>query len=55
MGDIPQIQTRVDIEKPHAQASSTAFRRRSISDNMLRSWNMETQQRTRKNDSIDAR
>ena len=54
MGDIPQIQTRVDIEKPHAQSSSTAIRRRNISDNMLRSRNMDSQQRTRKNDSIDA-
>ena len=54
MGDIPQIQTRVDIEKQHAQSSSTAIRRRNISDYLLRSRNMDTQQRTRKNDSIDA-
>ena len=48
LGDLPQIQTSVDIEKLHAQASSTAFRRRSFSDCLLRSWNMDTQQRTRK-------
>ena len=54
MGDIPQIQTRVEIEKLHAQSSSTAIRRRNISDNMLRIRNMDSQQRTRKNDSIDA-
>ena len=54
MGDIPQIHTRVDIEKLHAQSSSTAIRRRNFSDNMLRSRNMDSQQRTRKNDSIDA-
>ena len=29
MGDFPQIQTRVDIEKLHAQTPSTAFRRHS--------------------------
>ena len=40
MGDLPQIQTRVDIEKLHAQTSSTAFRRRKISDCLLRSWNV---------------
>ena len=32
MGDIPQIQTRVDIEKLHVQSSYTAIRRRNISD-----------------------
>ena len=51
--DIPQIQTRVDIEKLHAQTPSTAFRRHRISDCLLRSRNVGTQQRTRKNDSID--
>ena len=51
---IPQIQTRVDIEKLHGQTPSTAIRRHSISDCLLRSGNMGTQQRTRKNDSIDA-
>ena len=54
MGDIPQIQTRVDIEKLHAQTPPTAVRRHSISDCLLRSGDMGTQQRTRKNDSIDA-
>ena len=54
MGDIPQIQTRVDIEKLHAQTPSTAIRSHNTSDNMLRSRNMDSQQRTRKNDSIDA-
>ena len=54
MGGLPQIQTRVDIEKLHAQTPSTAFRRHNISDCLLRSGNVGTQQRTRKNDSIDA-
>ena len=54
MGDLPQIQKRVDIEKLYAQTPSTAFRRHSISDCLLRSRNVGTQQRTRKNDSIDA-
>ena len=54
MGDFPQTQTRVDIEKLHAQSPSTAVRRHSISDCVLRSGDMGTQQRTRENDSIDA-
>ena len=54
MGDLPQIQTRVDIKKLHAQTSSTTFRRHSFSDYMLRSRNMDTEQGPRKNDSIDA-
>ena len=32
LGDLPQIQTRVDIKKLHAQTSSTTFRRHSFSD-----------------------
>ena len=40
-------------KKLHAQTSSTAFRRHSFSDYLLRSENMGTEQRTRKNDSID--
>ena len=51
---IPQIQTRVDVKKLHAQTSSAAFRRHSFSDSMLRSRNMDTEQGKRKNDSIDA-
>ena len=54
MGDLPQIQTRVDIKKLHAQTSSTAFRRHSFSDCLRRSGNLGTKQRTRENDSIDA-
>ena len=54
MGDLPQIQTRVDINKLHAQTSSTAFRRHSLSDCLLRSGNLGTKQRTRENDPIDA-
>ena len=54
MGDVPQIQTRVDIKKLHVQTSSTAFRRHSFSDYLLRTGNMGTKQRTRKNDSINA-
>ena len=54
MGDIPQIQTRTDIKKLHAQTSYAPFRRHIIFDYLLRSRNMDTEQRTRKNDSIDA-
>ena len=54
MGDIPQILTSVDIETLHAETPSTAIRVHSISDCLLRSGNMGIQQRTRKNDSIDA-
>ena len=53
MGDLPQIQTRIDIKKLHAHTSSTAFRRHSFSDYLLRSGNMGSEQRTRKNDSIN--
>ena len=51
---VPKLQTRVDIKKIHAQTSSTPLRRHSFSDSILRSRNMDTEQRTRKNDSIDA-
>ena len=54
MGDLPQIQTRVDIKKILVEISSTAFRRHSFSDHLQRSGNMGTK-RTRKNDSIDAK
>ena len=40
--------------KIHAQTSSTTFRRHSLSDCMLRSRNMDTEQGPRKKDSIDA-
>ena len=53
LGDLPQIQTRVDIKNLLAQTSSTAFRRHSFSDYLLHSGNMGSEQRTRKNDSID--
>ena len=46
LGDLPQIQTRVDIKKLHAQTWSTAFRRHSFSDYLLRIANMGTKQRT---------
>ena len=54
LGDLPQIQTRIDINKIHAQTPPSTHRRHSCSDSMLRSRNMDTEQRTRKNDSIDA-
>ena len=54
MGDFPQIKTRTDIKKLHAQTSVAPFRCHSFSDPLLRSRNMDTEQRTRKNDSIDA-
>ena len=38
-----------------AQTQSTAFRRNSFSDCLLRSRNVDTQQRTRKNDPVHAR
>ena len=44
MGDLPRIQTRTDIKKILAQTPSTAFRRHSISDCLLRSRNVGTQQ-----------
>ena len=40
-------------KKIHAQTSSTAFRRHSFSDDLLRCGNMGSEQRTRKNDLID--
>ena len=43
-----------DINKLHAQTSFAPFRCHSFSDSLLRSRNMDTEQRTRKNDSIDA-
>ena len=54
MGDLPQVQIRIDIKKLHAQTSYAPFRRHRFSDSLLRSRNMDTEQRTRKNDSIDA-
>ena len=54
LDDIPQIQTRIDIKEIHAQTPSSTLRRHSLSDSLLRSRNMDTEQRTRKNDSIDA-
>ena len=54
MGDFPQIQTRTDIKKIHDQTSFAPFRCHSFSDSLLRSRNIDTEQRTRKNDSIDA-
>ena len=54
MGDFPQIQTRTDIRKILAEISIAPLRCHSFSDSMLRSRNMDTEQRTRKNDSINA-
>ena len=54
LDDIPQIQTRIDIKELHAQTPSSTLRRHSFSDSLLRSKNMDTEPRTRKNDSIDA-
>ena len=50
----PQIQTGIDIKEIHAQTPSSTLRRHSLSDSLLRSRNMDTEPRTRKNDSIDA-
>ena len=46
LGDLPQIQTRVEIKKLHVQTSSKAFRRYSFSDYLQRSRNMDTEQGT---------
>ena len=54
MGDLPQIQTRVDFKKLRAQTSPTALRRHSFSDYLLCRGNMDSEQRSRKNNSIDA-
>ena len=54
MGDLPQIQTRVDLKKLHAETSPTALRRHSFSDYLLCRGNIDSEQRSRKNDSIDA-
>ena len=40
--------------KNYMQTSFTPFRRHSFSDCLLRSRNMDTEQRTRENDSLDA-
>ena len=54
MDDIPQIQTGINIEEIHAQTPPSTLRRHGLSDSLLRCWNMDTEPRTRKNDSIDA-
>ena len=54
LGNVPQRQTGADIEKLHAQTSTSAFRRCGNPDDELRLWNLDTHKRTRKNDSIDA-
>ena len=54
LGDVSQVRAGADIEKIHAQTSSPAVRRTNNSDDMLRIWNMGTDQRARKNDTNDA-
>ena len=54
LGDVSQVQTGTDIEKQPAQTSIPAIRRNDNSDDMLRIKNMDTHQRARKNDTIDA-
>ena len=54
LGNVPQRQTGADIEKLHAQTSTSAFRRCGNPDDELRLWNLDTHKRARKNDSIDA-
>ena len=48
LGDLPQIQTRTDIKKILAELSIAPLRCHSFSDSMLRSRNMDTEQRTTK-------
>ena len=54
MGNIPKIQTGIDIEEIHAQTPPASIRRHCLSDFLLRIWNMVSEPRTRKNDSIDS-
>ena len=54
MDDIPQIKTGINIKEIHAQTPPSTLRRHCLSDSLLRSRNMDTEPRTRKNDSIDA-
>ena len=54
MDNIPEIQTGINIEEIHAQTPPASLRRHGLSDSLLRIWNMATEPRTRKNDSIDA-
>ena len=46
--------TGINIEEIHAQTPPSSLRRHGLSDSLLRCWNMVTEPRTRKNDSIDA-
>ena len=41
-------------KKYMAQTPPSTLRRHGLSDSLLRCWNMDTEPRTRKNDSIDA-
>ena len=54
MDNIPEIQTGINIEEIHAQTPPASLRRHGLSDSLLRIWNMVTEPRSRKNDSIDA-
>ena len=54
MGNIPKIQTGINIEEILAQTPPASFRRHGLSDSLLRIWNMVSEPRTRKNDSIDS-
>ena len=54
MGNIPKIQTGINIEEIHAQTPPASIRRHGLPDSLLRIWNMVSESRTRKNDSIDS-
>ena len=54
LGDISQVQAGTDIKKLHDQTSTQAIRRSDNSDYMLRIGKMDTHQRARKNDTVDA-
>ena len=54
LGTIPRVQTRADIEILHAQTSTSVIQRCGIPDDELRLWNLDTHERARKNDSINA-
>ena len=53
MDNIPKIQTGINIEEIRAQTPPASLRRHGLSDSLLRIWNMVSEPRTRKNDSID--
>ena len=52
--NISRVQAGTGIDKLRAQTSTLAIRRSDNSDDMLRIGNMDTHQRARENDTVDA-